>query len=225
MTIPKPSKPVIAALGAVFLLGLGGAAVAQTQSDGLSAERQAFLDDVAKRLGVTPAELDSAFHDARAAQIDKALADGKITEEEAARMKERLDSGKGPLFGPGPGFGGPHRGGFGHGGGMHHGPMPFFGAAADYLDVTEAEMRQAFMDGKSLADLAGEKGKSVEGLENAIVKSFSEKLDEAVKAGRITAEQKTEMLDGLKEHVSDLVQGTGERGWHKPDSPPDSNGA
>ncbi len=111
---------------------------------------------------------------------------------------------------------------------MHHGPPAFFDAAADYLGVTEAELRQAFIDGKSLADLAEEKGKSVEGLENAIVASVSKSLDEAVAAGRITEEQKTDMLDRLSEHVSDLVQGTG-RGWHheKPDDGAklDSDGA
>jgi hypothetical protein len=227
VTVPKPSRRAIAALGAVLLLGVAGVAVAQTQSDDHAAERQAFLDDVAKRLGVTTEQLEQAFKDARLAQVDKALADGKITEDEAQRMKDGIESGQGPMFGPGPGFE-RHRGGFGPGGEMHHGPPAFFDAAADYLGVTEAELRQAFIDGKSLADLAEEKGKSAQGLEDAIVASVSKSLDEAVAAGRITEEQKTEMLDRLSEHVSDLVQGTG-RGWHheKPDDGAklDSNGA
>ena len=79
------------------------------------------------------------------------------------------------------------------------------------------------MEGESLADLAKEQGKSVDGLEDAIVESFSKQLDEAVAAGRITAEQKTEILDRFSEHVPDLVQGMrfhGERGWHKDGAPP-----
>ncbi len=103
MTFPDPSKRVIAVLGAVLLLGAGGAAVAQTQTDDRAAERQAFLDDVAERLGVTSDELEKAFKDARLARIDAALADGKITQEEADRMKEGIESGKGPFLLPGPG--------------------------------------------------------------------------------------------------------------------------
>ena len=103
VTFPDPSKRVIAVLGAVLLLGAGGAAVAQTQTDDRAAERQAFLDDVAERLGVTSDELEKAFKDARLARIDAALADGKITQEEADRMKQGIESGKGPFFLPGPG--------------------------------------------------------------------------------------------------------------------------
>ncbi len=230
MAFPDPSKRVIAVLGAVVLLGAGGAAVAQTQSDDFAAERQAFLDDVAERLGVTPDELEKAFKDARIAQIDKALADGKITEEEAQRMKEGIESGKGPFFGGpglrgGPGFDGPHHRWSGPGGGaFHHEPPAFFGAAADYLGLSDAELRNALMEGESLADLAKEQGKSVDGLEDAIVESFSKQLDEAVAAGRITAEQKTEILDRFSEHVPDLVQGM--RFHHEfRGGKPDSDGA
>ncbi len=209
MAFPDPSKRVIAVLGAVVLLGAGGAAVAQTRSDDFAAERQAFLDDVAERLGVTPDELEQAFKDARLARIDQALADGKITEDEARRMKESVESGTGRLFGgPGRGFDGPHHRWSGPGGGaFHHEPPAFFGAAADYLGLTDAELRNALMEGESLADLAEAQDKSVDGLEDAIVESFSKQLDEAVAAGRITAEQKTEILDRFEAHVPDLVQG------------------
>lgn len=213
MTFPDPSKRVIAVLGAALLLGAGGAAVAQTQTDDRAAARQAFLDDVAGRLGVTSDELEQAFKDARLAQIDAALADGKITEEEAQRMKDGIESGKGPFFGGpgfrgGPGFDGPHHRWFGPGGGaFQHEPPAFFGAAADYLGLSDAELRNALMEGESLADLAKEQEKSVDGLEDAIVESFSKQLDEAVAAGRITEAQKTEILDKFSEHVPDLVQG------------------
>ena len=52
MTSSRPSKRIVAVAAAVSLLVLGGVALAQTQRDDRAAERQAFLDDVAKRLGV-----------------------------------------------------------------------------------------------------------------------------------------------------------------------------
>ncbi len=107
---------------------------------------------------------------------------------------------------------------------FHHEPPAFFGAAADYLGLSDEELRNALMEGQSLADLAEEQDKSVEGLELAIVDSYSKQLDEAVAAGRITAEQKTEILDKFSEHVPDLVQGL--RFHHEfRGEKPDSDGA
>lgn len=191
------------AAGLLVLVGAGAAVAASgTGSDD-------FLADVAKRLGVTQDALEDAIVGAREAQLDKAVADGALTEEQAKRLKERLESGDlGPGFG-GPGFG--HRG-FGHPGFGHHG----FGgldAAATYLGLTDAELRAALMEGKSLADVAKEQGKSVDGLKAAISKAHEERLAEAVKDGRLTQAQADSLADRLDEVVDDLVERTpGERG-------------
>jgi hypothetical protein len=78
--------------------------------------------DVAELLGVTEEELESAMTAARKAEakarVDQAVADGMITEEYAAQLKQQIDEADfaaGPGF-DGPGFGGPHGpGGFGPG--------------------------------------------------------------------------------------------------------------
>jgi hypothetical protein len=213
----RPSKRIVAVLAATTLLVLGGVAFAQTQRDDHAAGRQAFLDDVANRLGVSSADLEQALTDAQITRIDKALADGRITKEQADRLKEHIESGKGPLFGfpPERGFGGPH-GGFGPGGhDFHHGPPAFFEAAATYLGMTADELREALDEDTSLADVAKAKGKSVDGLEQAIVAAVEKQLDEAVKTGRLTEERKTEFLDRFRDHVDELVQqaGHGPRGF------------
>jgi hypothetical protein len=195
-----PSKRIVAVAAAVSLLVLGGVAFAQTQRDDHAAVRQAFLDDVAKRLGVDSSDLEQALRDASLAQIDKALADGAITKEQAERMKEHVQSGDGPMFGVPPG----------HGFGFHHGPPAFFDAAATYLGVTTDQLFEALGDGTSLADLAEEKGKSVDGLEQAIVDAVEKQLDAAVQKGRITEEQKAEFLDMFRDHVDELVQRAGD---------------
>jgi hypothetical protein len=206
VTSSRPSKRIVAVVAAVSLLVLGGVALAQTQRDDHAAVRQAFLDDVAKRLGVDSSDLEQALRDATFAQIDKALADGTITKEEADRLKEHIESGDGPMFGlpPGPRFDGLHRG-FG----FQHGPPAFFEAAATYLGFTTDRLFEALGDGTSLADLAKEKGKPVDGLEQAIVAAVEKNFDEAVQNGRITEEQKTEFLDMFRDHVDELVQRTG----------------
>lgn len=75
---------------------------------------------LAEELGVSEAELEQARQAEAQQRLDRAVEDGRITEEQAAEIQERIDSGE--LPGPG----GRHRGGpGGHGGpGGPYGPGP-----------------------------------------------------------------------------------------------------
>lgn len=186
-----------ATVGAVALAVLvgGGGAVAATQLGG-AAEEQAIIDDAAARLGVEPAELSEALEQAYAARIDQAVADGRLTEEQAAELKERLADGELPLLA------GPlhHR----------HGPHVLFHgleAAAAYLELSEAELREQLRAGETLAEIATAQGKSVDGLEQALLEEARERLDEAVADERLTEERRQEILDRLAERIDDLVNG------------------
>ena len=86
------------------------------------------------------------------------------------------------------------------------GPMT---AVASYLGLTVDQLRAALRDNKSLAQVAGEQGKSVDGLKQAIRADAEQKLSQAVTNGRITAAQKQEMLERLNEHIDELVNRTG----------------
>ena len=66
---------VLATLAAVLAIG-AGVAVA---GGALGNDQEAFLNDAAKRLDVTPAELKAALKGAYDARIDAAVAAGKIT--------------------------------------------------------------------------------------------------------------------------------------------------
>jgi hypothetical protein len=99
--------------------------ITSSQADDLKAEAQDNLNvayalsetkTVASNLGITTTALNTGFRAARktlaTAQIDAALAAGRITADEATSLKSKLDSAtlpgyKGGLGGPG--FGGPHR--------------------------------------------------------------------------------------------------------------------
>lgn len=112
--------------------------------------------------------------------------------------------------------GGPGRGGA-PGFGMHAGAGPGYGvmaggvvmdAAAEYIGISEAALAAERHDGKSLAQVATAHGKSVTGLEAALVTAFEANLDKAVGAGRITQAQATQILAGFKAHASTMVQRT-----------------
>ena len=184
---------VVAALAVA--VGAGGA-IAATQ---LTPEQRsdAIVADAAEQLGVEASELDAALTKALQNQVDAAVADGRLTEEQGEELKERIAAGDVPLVGLGPG--GP--GGHGH----HH--VFDLSAAADYLGVTESELRTALHeDGQTLAEVAEAEGKSVDGLVTALVTAAREQLDQAVEDGRLTEAQRTEMLADVEERVRDVVE-------------------
>ncbi len=198
-------RRVVAGAAAVAAVVGTGAAVGATQWSP-QAENDAILADVAAQLGVEPDELEGAIEQALEDRLDEAVAAGRMTQEQADALKERIESGDFPLFGGG-GPGGP--------GGMHGGGPIGLDAAASYLGLTDEELRTELSDGSTLAEVAGEQGKSVDGLVAALVESAKADLADAVEAGRLTEAQQAEILDGLEERITTLVN-EGFRGGHGP---------
>ena len=194
----KSTKSRIAGVtvAAAALVG-GGAAVA---ADRLSPtqESDAIVADAAKQLGVDPSKLDAALTKALQNRVDAAVAAGQITKAQGDEMKARIAAGEVPLVG----IGGPDRGP--HGPGHHFADLD---AAASYLGVTEAALQTSLSDGSTLADIAKEKGKSVAGLNAALVEAAKADIAQAVKDGRLTEAQQTEILANLSDRIDGLVNG------------------
>jgi Arc/MetJ-type ribon-helix-helix transcriptional regulator len=194
----RSRKALTIAVAALAVIGGGGAAIAASQ--GSSSRGQSFLDSVARHLGISSQKLEDATKAAAIDQVDAALKEGKITQAQADELKARIESGDfPPFFGPrfGPRFGHSHR------------ALPLFGeklsAAADYLGLTEAELRTKLTAGRTLADIAKARGKSVGGLKQAILDEAERKLDQLVEAGELTRAEADEMLARMKSHIDDLV--------------------
>ncbi|HSL66479.1 MAG TPA: hypothetical protein VK874_17620 [Gaiellaceae bacterium] len=199
---------VVAGVVAVLALAGGGAALAATQLGTPKEESQAVVDDVAKQLGVQPSELSAAIEKALENRLDEAVAAGRLTQEQADRMKERLRAGDVPLFGHG------LRGMHGPGHGLARGGH--LEAAASYLGLSEAALREQLEAGKTLAEVAKARGKSVDGLVDTLVADAKKELDEAVAAGRLDEERRDDILERLEERLTAMVNGErparGERG-------------
>jgi predicted DNA-binding protein (UPF0251 family) len=187
----------VAALALAVAVGAAGA-VAASRALSPDEESQAVIDDAASELGVEPDALSDALKQGLKNRVDEAVESGRLTEEQGAELKERIDSGEAPLLvgGLGP------RGAFGHG---PHGHLGGLDAAATYLGLTEAELREQLEDGKSLAEVAKAEGKTVDGLVAAMVEAAEKKIDEAVANGRITEERAADLKQGLEERITDLV--------------------
>src|SRR5919202_6984016 len=188
----KLKLKVGAGVAAAAAVAGGGAAIAAGRL-GSSDDSQAVVNDAARQLGVTPSALSAALKKALENRIDEAVAAGRLTEEQGQELKQRIESGDLPLF-----FaprGGPH---------SHFGELD---AAASYLGLTEAEVDKQLESGKTLAQVAKDRGKSVEGLIQALVDSAKKRLDADVAAGRLTKAEEQQILSGLKQRITDFVNG------------------
>jgi polyhydroxyalkanoate synthesis regulator phasin len=186
---------------ALLVAGLGAAgAIAASRVFSPSEESKAVIDDAAAQLGVQPKELSDALRQALKNRIDAAVDAGVLTKKQAQQLEARIDAGEYPfVFDLGLGF---HRG-LGFRFGSH---TDFLAAAAAYLGMSEDELREA-LDGKTLADIAKDKGKTASGLVAALVAAEEKKVDEAVADGRITKAQAAEIKSGLHDRMQALVDG------------------
>lgn len=224
-----PRRKRTVAIGAAAALAVAGGSVAYAAATTGANPRDALLRDAAQRLNVTPNQLRSALSGAFGDQLDQAVKDGKLTQRQADEMKARIQRYGVPLGGPmggPPGRGGPF-------GGPGHGPFGAgLDAAATYLGLTRAQLGRQLTSGRSLADVARAQGKSVDGLEQALLDDATSHLDRAVADRKLTSSQRDDILRELREHIGDLVNGTGpggRHGWHGgrgmgPDGPPPGGG-
>jgi hypothetical protein len=182
-------------LAVVAAMAAGGGAYAATRSGGDSG--QAFLNDVAKRLHVTPQQLKSALQGAALDRLNAAVAAGRITQAEANAIKQKIEHGLPPLGIFHRGFrGGPEAFGVFPGPLGIAGPGPL-AAAASYLGLSEPQLFKQLASGKSLAQIASAQKKSVSGLKAAMTKAIKSSLDKAVASKQITSAEEQQILNAL----------------------------
>ena len=157
--------------GAAAIATYLGITAAQLRTDLQSGQT---LADVAKAQGKTVSGLEDAI---------VADASSHLDATQLANLKSHLDdivNRTGPPAGR-------------HGG---HGGPPGAQAIATYLGITAAQLRTDLQSGQTLADVAKAQGKTVSGLEDAIVADASSHLDAT-------------QLANLKSHLDDIVNRTG----------------
>ncbi len=221
----KRNVALATATAAVAAL-VGGGAYAATQSSS-PPSRQAFLADVAHRLGIPEAKLAAALKAARVDQLNQAVKDGRLTQAEADALAKRIQRGGPAAFGPPPferrpfvpggpgGPGGPGApaspGGPGGPGGPWrpgaigvpaHGPLA---AAAGYLGLSTAQVVTKLGAGQTLAQIARAENKPVSGLEQAMTTAAKSRIAQAVKNGRITRAEAQQILGALAQRIENEI--------------------
>jgi hypothetical protein len=202
MKLSRKSKYAVGIAAMLIAAGGAAAAVAASQNSSPSEESKAIIDDAAGQLGIPSDKLTNALKKALADRVDAAVAAGHLTKAEGDALKARIQADDFPIIG------GLHRA-FGH-----FGFLGRLDAAASYVGLTRAELRTELENGKTLAQIAKDHGKSVDGLIDTLVASAKQKLDHAVAAGRLTKAEETQMLAALKDRITNLVNSRGLGGPH-----------
>jgi hypothetical protein len=125
--------------------------------------------------------------------------------------RKRIAAGLGStvlVLGAGAGIATAAKSGSGGPPGQGGGP-PGAAAIAAYLGLSQSDLGSDLQDGKTLAQIATAQGKTVSGLEAAIVADAKSHLDAEVAAGTITTAQEASRLAGLQAHVDDMVNSNG----------------
>jgi hypothetical protein len=211
---------IAAIVAVVAIVGMATVAVvayAQETTTGSSAVwdfGQRVKEAIAEALGITVEKYDETVAAAEKQVLDEAVAAGQLTQEQADRMQKRLDEFDG--------FGGP---------GMGRGPGAtslLLTVAAEKLGMTEAELRTELQGGKSIADVAGEKGVDTQVISDAYLAQLKADLDAQVADGSLTQaqadttlQQKTEALPNRLTSTWNDISGPG-HGRHggRPDNAP-----
>lgn len=175
---------------AVLMLALGATSAP-------AADKPSVADEVAAKLGVTPEQLRAAFKAVLTARVDAALAAGKLTPEQAAKLEERIANAQGLGLGAMRGAGKKRQALVAR----VIAKAKHLGAAATYLGLTREELRAELKEGASLAEIAVAQGKTADGLVAAMLAPAKERLAKAVSAKRLTQERADAILERLESRL------------------------
>jgi polyhydroxyalkanoate synthesis regulator phasin len=175
---------------------------------------------IAKALGISVEQYDSAVDTARDDVLKQAVGEGVLTQEQADRIRGLDLDGFGPW--------GMMRGGVfgGRGVGAMGGPgKSLVATAADELGMTVQQLVDELEAGKTIADVAKANGVELKTIVDAFVAPRSEYLAELVADGRISQEQADAMLAHMREEAEQHLQEAypfscdGECGEHMSEGP------
>jgi hypothetical protein len=181
---------------------------------------QAYEAALAGRLGVSSDQLKEAQKLARIDLINQAVAEGKIDQAQADRMIQSVQNGRGPnqpgMGQPGqrPGMGqrGQQPGGPGQPGQRPGGPAGMAQGGpqvvADILGMTPQDLRAEMQAGKSLAQVAEAKGVGRDALKAKLLEAHQTRIDAAVAAGKLTAEQAQKMTERANANIDQMLDRT-----------------
>jgi uncharacterized protein YidB (DUF937 family) len=152
------------------------------------------IAQVAQEQGVDVQTVIDAMVADATAHIDQSVQNGDLTADQANERKSNLQERITKLVNEGKPKGEGRRG---------HGPK--LDAAAKALGVSTDDLRGQLQDGKTIAQVADDRNVDKQKVIDAMVADATDHIDQAVKDGKLTADQANERKSGLKDRITTLV--------------------
>jgi hypothetical protein len=188
-------RRILIVAAAVLALGLmvvavGGVTSAQ-EGDGPIGS---FLSKVADKLDVSEEDLKTAAKEARLEMIDEGVAEGRLTPDQAERLKQRVEEGYILPLGEGRDF--RHR--------VCRVGHLVLGSAATVLDMSKWDLLAELRD-STLAQVAEEQG--VENFDTVLLNQVKADLDARVAEDGVTQEQADAIFGRIQENIGKIING------------------
>jgi polyhydroxyalkanoate synthesis regulator phasin len=174
---------------------------------------QIFVQKLAGILHLSQGQTQDDLKQAELQTIDQLVKDGKLTQAQADRIKQRIQSGQGPVVGV-PGGRAPVNQGL-----ASSLRTADLNAAAGALGMSPSDLQAQLRSGKSLAEVEQSKGVSDSTVRSAMHDAAKKVLDQAVKDGQITQSQEDAILQRISTGKGLGPGGPGFRG-HRPGQAP-----
>jgi len=162
--------------------------------------RQNFLTHMAQNLGVTVEHLKTAIKDAELQVIDDLVQQGTLTPEQGQAARDKINSGK--VSGIGKILGARRPGVAARLAEIRAGIVR---SAAAAIGIAPKDLVKELRSGKSIADVAGEHGVSLDTVKSKITSDAKAKLDKAVANGKIDQAKADKMLQKLTDRLDDIL--------------------
>ncbi|GBF34981.1 hypothetical protein DCCM_4102 [Desulfocucumis palustris] len=164
----------------------------QAKKPDFAAVYQSFISKFAANLGVSEEQVKTAVEATKDQMIDEAVQQGKLTQEQADKMK----SNEGFAF-----FGSGHDRGHGF---MGPGGNPE--DIANILGITAEQLKTELQSGKKFADIIAEHGITMEQFKEKMQEIRKDAISKAVSDGKLTQEQADKMIQKMEQRINDMNQ-------------------
>ena len=160
------------------------------------------LAEVAEAQGMSADDFQAALADNITADLQAKLDAGEITQEEYDHIAGELDDHLDVIINAEGGFGFPGRHGY-----RHH--LDVLDVAAEVLGLDEVDVRDALIDGQTLAEVAEAQGMSVDDFKAALVENITADLQSELDESDITQDEFDNITEDLDEKVDDIINAEG----------------
>lgn len=198
-------RNVVLGLTAAAVLALGAIVGVAAQSTGSDTGNGNFITKLAANLGIGEDKLKSAIQQTENQTIDEQLAAGKITQEQADKLKQRAANGGGVHFGFGEKGRGPGAPGDKGGRELGLGGVDLGGVIQSLTGLTPEQLKAELQSGKTPQQIAQDHGINIDTLKAKLIENATQRLNQAVTDGKITAAQKDQMLARLSAEIDRIT--------------------